>query len=271
MEEKKNTVLLIVIAIATLVVAVVGATFAYFASSTTSTGNLTVNAVTGKTATFVSSASDTINLNITSDKMQKGGTYGEIDNSNGSVEITYTAGGDTATSCTYDILYVWDSETVLAADTAGDSGANYIYAGGNGYTLPYTDPDTSTVYNHEFSLTVVATDDGNEPAGQTSSIMGETGAGYLVNGTETEITTLGTTTVDPKGENESDADYNARYATALAKLQSRTIIKNATIWATTKSHKVTYKFTAKFYNLPADQSMLSDKMFTGHFEVVSYC
>ena len=37
--EKKNTVLLTVIAVATLLVAVVGATFAYFTASNSSTGN----------------------------------------------------------------------------------------------------------------------------------------------------------------------------------------------------------------------------------------
>ncbi len=46
--EKKNTILLTVIAIATLLVAVVGATFAYFTASVTTSGNETNDSVTTK-------------------------------------------------------------------------------------------------------------------------------------------------------------------------------------------------------------------------------
>ena len=44
--DKKNTMLLTVIAVATLLVAVVGATFAYFTASNTATGTTTVTATT---------------------------------------------------------------------------------------------------------------------------------------------------------------------------------------------------------------------------------
>ena len=55
--ERKNMVLLTVIAVATLLVAVVGATFAYFTASTTTTGsgnstNVTTNKFDGATLTF---------------------------------------------------------------------------------------------------------------------------------------------------------------------------------------------------------------------------
>ena len=43
MENKKNTILLTVIAVATLLVAVVGATFAYFSISADATGVTTTN------------------------------------------------------------------------------------------------------------------------------------------------------------------------------------------------------------------------------------
>ncbi len=60
--EKRNTILLTVIAIATLLVAVVGATFAYFTASTqtTNTGNsanVTTNELNGATITFNGTAS----------------------------------------------------------------------------------------------------------------------------------------------------------------------------------------------------------------------
>ena len=43
-ERKSNTAMLTVIAIATLLVAIVGATFAYFSASTTNTADVTVTA-----------------------------------------------------------------------------------------------------------------------------------------------------------------------------------------------------------------------------------
>lgn len=54
MENKKNTILLTVIAVATLLVAVVGATFAYFsaAGGTGTTGNVTVSTGTAASSEF---------------------------------------------------------------------------------------------------------------------------------------------------------------------------------------------------------------------------
>ncbi len=54
MENKKNTILLTVIAVATLLVAVVGATFAYFsaAGGTETTGNVTVSTGTAASSEF---------------------------------------------------------------------------------------------------------------------------------------------------------------------------------------------------------------------------
>ena len=46
--EKKNMVLLTVIAVATLLVAVVGATFAYFTASTTASGTADATVTTSK-------------------------------------------------------------------------------------------------------------------------------------------------------------------------------------------------------------------------------
>jgi len=63
--DKKNTMLLTVIAVATLLVAVVGATFAYFTASNTNDGKTTV--VTGQTTTIaaVGLTNPTSNLYIT--------------------------------------------------------------------------------------------------------------------------------------------------------------------------------------------------------------
>ena len=58
--EKKNMVLLTVIAVATLLVAVVGATFAYFTATSTTTGNeTTTSAKTAQLATLSWTAEET--------------------------------------------------------------------------------------------------------------------------------------------------------------------------------------------------------------------
>ena len=110
--EKKNTVLLTVIAIATLLVAVVGATFAYFSADTTTNNNAEVT-VTGKTAAaadvFKSEGSAEISFTATADLMQN--KEADLNKRNaiytGDKEITVslTAGSEKAT-CTYDVVYV---------------------------------------------------------------------------------------------------------------------------------------------------------------------
>ena len=70
--EKKNTMLLTVIAVATLLVAVVGATFAYFSITATGTGetSATISAQKIGTAT-ISTVEDnkTLTLSLTADDM----------------------------------------------------------------------------------------------------------------------------------------------------------------------------------------------------------
>lgn len=71
--DKKNTMLLTVIAVATLLVAVVGATFAYFSLTTTGNGGTTtVTSNVGKLPTItVNGSKETLNLNLTTTDMAK--------------------------------------------------------------------------------------------------------------------------------------------------------------------------------------------------------
>ena len=73
MENKKNTILLTVIAVATLLVAVVGATFAYFsaAGGTGTTGNVTVS--TGTAASSEFGTMNAINLYADASTFAEGG------------------------------------------------------------------------------------------------------------------------------------------------------------------------------------------------------
>lgn len=109
--EKKNTLLLTVIAVATLLVAVVGATFAYFGSfSNTVTEGTNINVTTqpSKSSTFITSAAD-ISLEVASADMVKGaGTesvqVAKSDDKTISAKLTSEA-TDVFTICSFNVVY----------------------------------------------------------------------------------------------------------------------------------------------------------------------
>lgn len=107
--EKKNTVLLTVIAVATLLVAVVGATFAYFTATTAGTG--TGTATTNTTTTVGSVALDLVTTTNTGDIKYPGGMM-----VNGA-SVTATVTGAGTFSATYDINYEVDATALSSANT----------------------------------------------------------------------------------------------------------------------------------------------------------
>ena len=177
--EKRNTLLLTVIAVATLLVAVVGATFAYFATSTTgASGNIgiTANTAAGGNSTFTA-VGDTISLNVTAADMQQSavaeGTAKAADNA--TLTVSYTSGSTNSTSCTYNVYYKWES-------------------GSSAYT-----PVTSQTSNKEFTYTV----SGDMTVSETNFVATDTAEHQL--GTQQTITnadvstpTTKTYTVDAK-------------------------------------------------------------------------
>lgn len=113
MERKSgNTIMLTVIAIATLLVAVVGATFAYFSANVddATKGTTTVTANTAAADVFVSEGNGSVELAVTADKMQskdgKNDHSAFIDsvNTNNTIDVKLTAGSSVAT-CTYNLYY----------------------------------------------------------------------------------------------------------------------------------------------------------------------
>lgn len=119
--EKKNTLLLTVIAVATLLVAVVGATFAYFGSfQATVDGKAAVNVTTGnvQASTFITTGG-TLSLNVPGSDMIRGtggatevGSGNKTGNANLVVKLNYP---DTATqmTCTYDIMFEYDKDSAI--------------------------------------------------------------------------------------------------------------------------------------------------------------
>lgn len=108
--EKKNTLLLTVIAVATLLVAVVGATFAYFGSfDTNSTQNANVNVTTGSGQSVVfKTVGKDMEYTVPDKNMGAGeGTdLVEAGKGDGSLTVSLSAGTtDATTTCTYDVTY----------------------------------------------------------------------------------------------------------------------------------------------------------------------
>ena len=109
--EKKNTLLLTVIAVATLLVAVVGATFAYFGSFTntvTEGTNINVTTQPSKSSTFITSAAD-ISLEVASADMVKGAGTNSVEvakSENKTISATLTSEAtDVFTICSFNVVY----------------------------------------------------------------------------------------------------------------------------------------------------------------------
>lgn len=123
MENKKNTILLTVIAVATLLVAVVGATFAYFTASGAqgTTGNVTVS-----TGTAASSEFGTMNaINLYADAS----TFAEdgkdvTGSSTGTVKWTAPGAVGTATPSVADRTFCYTAALEITANTFVKSAAN---------------------------------------------------------------------------------------------------------------------------------------------------
>lgn len=124
--EKKNTVLLTVIAIATLLVAVVGATFAYFASNSSSDAKATITTTTAKAVDlFTTTGNSTLELEVTNEKMAEALKGSVADTAEGTIEVSLTAGSGTAT-CTYDLVYVPNTTSPNVAYTGSAARANAL-------------------------------------------------------------------------------------------------------------------------------------------------
>jgi predicted ribosomally synthesized peptide with SipW-like signal peptide len=154
--ERKNTVLLTVIAVATLLVAVIGATFAYFTATVSGTAQNTVQVTTSSIDT-VNTTAAALALNVTLQDMLKGDGNSDFSVSKSSTaQLTITAstgtGGGTNT-CTYDLFYE------PHADNHNDVG---------GYTTPFTYATGNTGSLKELTLTGAAVKGGAGVASTTT-------------------------------------------------------------------------------------------------------
>ena len=281
--ERKNTLLLTVIAIATLLVAVVGATFAYFATQMdTNTTGLNVNVTTEPaSAIFLASGSE-LTLEVLGANMQRSQTdqnNAVLSNNNTTdLVVTYgaTTGGSTL-SCTYDIVFKWTN--------SGENQHAYKYSEATHPTEGWA------TFGKEFTLKV-----------GTATVAGFNGEGVTTTGMpETNIATSGT--CKDNGENvvenissyeacKTNAETNTWTETNVMTLVHDAVIKSNTTYVSVAycssdntldqascpqgnwvaaggGTTVTWPIEIAFYNLPLDQNHLAGKSFIGRIEVAN--
>lgn len=142
--EKKNTVLLTVIAVATLLVAVVGATFAYFTASTAGSGAGTVNTSTttsvGAVKLDLATTANTADIKYPGGMMVNGASVTSTVTGAGTFDATYTINGTVdATALASANTTVKYSLYRLDSAVTGDllSGCTLQTSASNGVTTYY--------------------------------------------------------------------------------------------------------------------------------------
>lgn len=169
--ERKNTMLLTVIAVATLLVAVVGATFAYYSVQTGANNSTTaINTTTGKAATVTYTSNTTqLYLNVTAAQMAPANVntvyYAQTSNTDavasattidyefGKFEVT-GAGASDIHECTFD----WSLTTSGTLKNLADNTTNgrITISLGSSDTGEITSTTGTLVGTHAFSTTAAS-------------------------------------------------------------------------------------------------------------------
>lgn len=211
--EKKNTILLTVIAVATLLVAVVGATFAYFTATTSTTGD---GASTGEVDT-----AEVASVKLTKAETGKSTTtiYPGTTNYAG---MSITASKEGSDAAEYDITYTL-SGTVTLSEAFTKGAVSYkVYRTTTPVETPVTCTDptatpsaTGTQYSQECTVDNTMTTSGTEVASGT--VDGTTAS---ISISEQELSTSGNTqyyyylVVSYEKKNEDQNDDQGKTITA---------------------------------------------------------
>ena len=185
MDNRKNTILLTVIAVATLLVAVVGATFAYFTAKGggTVTNNIEVKTEAASSSSFSIDKNLAILANMDNFNEDNGET--QHDTMTGTVEFTAGTGAGAQTDFCYTATIAWNAATPKDfVDTGADeedltltvtknSGWN-----GSGYdnnaTPIWTNKAVTTSAQRATFTKIPTTADGNDYTHHMTATAGET-------------------------------------------------------------------------------------------------
>ncbi len=146
MDNKKNTILLTVIAVATLLVAVVGATFAYFTAQggTTATAQVKVTTGTASNTTFSTFSS----INIIADMTNFAKNTGQTQTGSSEGTVTWTAPGKTdnydPSEADRTMCYTATLGSITNNFQAGSNGAELTLDAKVGTNKVITDMDITT-------------------------------------------------------------------------------------------------------------------------------
>ncbi len=140
MDNRKNTILLTVIAVATLLVAVVGATFAYFTAQggVTQTGNINVQTEAAASSSF--NVDETLSLLVNMDNFNQTSGADVVRDMNGTATFTAGTGDGAQTEFCYTVTLAWTEA----------SPSDFVYTDGGSNTEP------------ELTLTVTKNTAGND-------------------------------------------------------------------------------------------------------------
>lgn len=236
--ERRNTLLLTIIAIATLLVAVVGATFAYVASGTIANNDATTNKENANfnrgTAKFLAPGTAMI-INVSPESMiatEPGQVYGT---SQGSFDVVYNAAGSRENYCKYDVYFKWTSSDKYTAHSKYMENDMYLDNTGKEFTVTVS----SVVGNH--------TGDG---------ITGTQFIDEIANDTNHEV--------DFADLKDCDTPQGCKIASGV--VYSNTNVED-------KATVVTWNFKTTMYNLDHNQNDpvygLAGKTYTGEFYVTN--
>jgi len=132
--EKKSTILLTVVAVATLLVAVVGASFAFFAVQETNNADIKVDTTTAAGSDiFTATGSATLDLDVTNAvMMEHGANVGQVavSDTDSSMKVSLQAGDGVAT-CTYKLVYTAGGDAYTMTEGAAN-GLEYTLEGTDG-------------------------------------------------------------------------------------------------------------------------------------------
>ena len=242
--EKKNTLLLTVIAVATLLVAVVGATFAYFGSFTANANaNAAINVQTqAATASSFLTTGGTLDLNVTSASMTRdlNGVVTDVANNSTTLGIELTATDTTTvTTCDYKVYFAYnEGSNVYVSHKENDEIGN-----GRTFVTPGLAGVNSDVSKEEFTYTITATQ-AAEPGSTGSELTIEDGFATA---------------------KSSFVDFENATSAAPVLVATGKIIAGS---AANAAVKQALKIEVHFYNFPTlDQSQLAEKKFQGKFYV----
>lgn len=268
--EKKNTLLLTVIAIATLLVAVVGATFAYFSTTQSIDATIPVNVTTSTgAASFISEAEGNLVFEVDSTEMQQSlanNTTAEGLQDTASLNVSLmAAAADEVTTCSYSIEYVWTSAQQAYVDSVNPDTTTYTTNNGcaEGYTLT-EGKCTKTLANAYYYKTpgLVDESEGNPAKEFTIALNGEfhndSGLKEACSDGEDDCTLPVTLGSYP----ETNIDGSNQKITLVA----NQIISSSSVETATK---VTWTATMKWYNRAENQDIQKNKVFEGKIAIGS--